>query len=995
MFAEHSGPGAVLGVLALALGPALLRWWWGRALAAQPDHPLIAERLQAHHVRVGYVIGACLMALCAGWPRWSLWTIPLLFFTQSAASYPLTRTLYDETWSLAAFVSFYTRLPVAIFGFWALLAAAPWIVSMAGAWEWAATATLAVVLVAWDRYFADVLRALLRTEPITDPVLLDRFAALVAASGLPAPRFEWVRMGGGVLANALALGSLRQSSVIFTDTLVSRLSVDETVAICAHEIAHLEYYNRARLRRIQVGNWFLIAVVCAVTPVSRWLFGPEQFLIPAAACSGAVAVALVLRSRHLQRNETASDVRAVALTGDPDALARALTTLHGIAKIPRRWGQQVEQQATHPSLARRIRDIHAAAGTAAGGTIASTATFHAARGDAAVTFDAAHLHWQETPGATHRLEYGTLSELRLKVQPSGDASLVAVERQGRRWTMPARPEDAAALQAMLDAVDGRLGEHAAVPVVSSPVTRFAAVFACTLAATLGHAALALVALVAAFAPAHGVLIATGAAAFVTAALVLARDTGYDGPALATILGLVGAGFLAMAHARRADGIRPPPLGIAVLAVGALLATAAVALGGLEAVRLHQGARDITAAPVLLVALAAVCWSWRDRPRFRYAALAAALTGIAIVAVGSRVFLERAGRDPFLVEAAPLEWTGLDAVPIASFEVPFEIDALRLSPHGRMAAFVREHDENDRTAAVTPAFHLRNTEGSLGTLDASDLVFIDERRVLLLTVGEAGAAIRVASFDGAPALNWSERVAELRSASLSYHAAHNRWVLVGRAEDGAIVRATGTVGRPGVERTTWKGLPERDGWISAIGTRGTTALAFQKHYGYGILGAAIALRLPSALLHMYPESRLWRLGPDARVEAGRSLLDVMCVDEASPDEALLCTAFDGARTRILTVDPATAAVTPLAMVEGPFYADRLAAPGWLSGWWRGRALAVHLGTRRAVRLRNPAGEYLEVVAPAESVIAAATSVADGTRVRIYPLSAPAGVMTRAR
>ena len=239
MFPEQSGTGAVVIVLALALAPAGLRWWWGRALAGLADHPLAAERLLAHHSRVGIVVAGCLVALFVGWPKSALWLVPVLLMAQIAASYPLTRTLYGETWSLAAFVSFYTRLPVAIHGFWVLLAATPWLALLAGRWEWVAAATLALVLLAWDRYYADVVRALLRSEPIADPVLLDRFAALVAASGIPAPRFEWVRMRGGVLANALALPSLRQSSVVFTDTLVSRLSTAETVAICAHEIAHL------------------------------------------------------------------------------------------------------------------------------------------------------------------------------------------------------------------------------------------------------------------------------------------------------------------------------------------------------------------------------------------------------------------------------------------------------------------------------------------------------------------------------------------------------------------------------------------------------------------------------------------------------------------------------------------------------------------------------------------------------------------------------------
>src|SRR5829696_8782314 len=223
MLAEHSGPGAVFIVLALALVPAILRWWWGRSLARFADDPLIAERLLAHHTRVGLLLGVSLLVLCAGWPRWGVWSVPILLLAQLAASYPLTRALYGETWSLLASLSFYTRLPAAVFGFWVLLAATPWIASLAGRSDWAAAAVLGIVLVAWDRHYAAVLRALLRTEPLTDASLLDRFAALVTASGIPAPRFECVRMRGGVLVNALALPSLRQSSVLFTDTLLSRL----------------------------------------------------------------------------------------------------------------------------------------------------------------------------------------------------------------------------------------------------------------------------------------------------------------------------------------------------------------------------------------------------------------------------------------------------------------------------------------------------------------------------------------------------------------------------------------------------------------------------------------------------------------------------------------------------------------------------------------------------------------------------------------------------
>jgi hypothetical protein len=154
-------------------------------------------------------------------------------------------------------------------------------------------------------------------------------------------------------------------------------------------------------------------------------------------------------------------------------------------------------------------------------------------------------------------------------------------------------------------------------------------------------------------------------------------------------------------------------------------------------------------------------------------------------------------------------------------------------------------------------------------------------------------------------------------------------------------------------------------------------------------------MPTALIHTYPESRLWRLTPAARVEAGRSLLDATCLSEPLDDGSVVCTAFDGARTRILTVDPATAAVTAVGMVDGRFYADPGGARGWLTGWWGRMPTAVHLETRVGLRLpRQAYDEFVELVAPAESVIGTATTVEGGTRVRLYPLSAPAMAKARA-
>src|SRR3954465_7519720 len=145
----------------------------------------------------------------------------------------------------------------------------PWLARHAGGYDWIAGAALGAVLAAWNHYNVEVVLVALRAQPVTDGTLKERFAALVARSGIEMPRFEFVDMRGGVLANAVALPSLHRSSVLFTDTLLSRFSTDEIVAIAAHELAHLEYYNRARLRRALISNYALIAGAALAAPLGR------------------------------------------------------------------------------------------------------------------------------------------------------------------------------------------------------------------------------------------------------------------------------------------------------------------------------------------------------------------------------------------------------------------------------------------------------------------------------------------------------------------------------------------------------------------------------------------------------------------------------------------------------------------------------------------------------------------------------------------------------
>ena len=805
MFSFSPIPGGWPVAVLIALTPAAFRWREGRALlrlVPNTDHAVLPERLAALNRRFSAVSAGCAALLFVGWSSWAIWSLPLMLLAQTAGGFPLRKWLYQETWSLAARLSFGARLWVAAFGFWILLIATPWLASRAGRFDWAAAAILGVVLVIWNRHAEVILRTLWRTQPITDPVMLERFEGLASACGVPMPRFEYVPMRGGVLANAVAVPSLRRSSVLFTDTLLARLTADESAAICAHEVAHLEYYNRERLRRRHAINNVLILGAAAAAPLVRLVSGwPEPGAIVFLwACP--VLVALVVRARNRQKNETVSDLRAVALTGNAEALASALATLHAIGRVPRRWDQQRERASTHPSLARRIRDIRAAAGIAPA-PMAPSAGFRAIASADVVTFAETHLAWQERAGTMHLLDYAALVELRLHASATGAITLVAVERQGRRWVMSPRAEDLPAIQSVLDSVDGKLTHEPAkpAPAVSPIMARLMPIVAWTLAAVLGQIAAGLVAVLAAISPGQLLLNSAGTAALAAAALSLRGGGLFGGPEAAALFAVVGAALLAVGWVRRAEPARGEKPLLAVLVVSCALTLATIGFGGMSPIRLHQGARSTPGAVVLLLALAAACWTWRNRPAFRLAAVAASLAAGAVTALGSATFLDRVVRDPFVMAAPPATWTAMNGPTIADFDVPFPVQALRLSPHARLAAVQRMDYDYNGTRPPSLVFHIGRPGGRLSPIDAAAVAFVDDDRALLLVVRDGTAEVRDVSFDDGPVVQWRTTLPNIRWDTLAYDARANRWVVVGRDGSGQLVRATGTVRQAGTEITT--------------------------------------------------------------------------------------------------------------------------------------------------------------------------------------------------
>ncbi|WP_211290179.1 M48 family metallopeptidase [Natrinema ejinorense] len=147
------------------------------------------------------------------------------------------------------------------------------------------------------------------------------------------------------MPNAFALGTARSGTIVLDRSLFRLLSPDELEALVAHELAHLEGYDAFvqtlaySVFRTVAGLAFLVLAplllpIAGIARAIAWARGePESWsrtvfgrllgTIEAGVVVCLLVVTLAVRA-HSRRREYAADDRAVAVTGRPVALARAL-----------------------------------------------------------------------------------------------------------------------------------------------------------------------------------------------------------------------------------------------------------------------------------------------------------------------------------------------------------------------------------------------------------------------------------------------------------------------------------------------------------------------------------------------------------------------------------------------------------------------------------------------------------------------------------------------
>ena len=254
---------------------------------------------------------------------------------------------------------------------------------------------VATVLVGYLSYLYGTARILgglgaVEIPPARAPGLYERVDRLATRMAVDRPR---VYVAALPTPNALSIGGATGGAIVFDRALFARLGPDEVEAVIAHELAHLESRDGlvqtlaysavesvAGLLAVALSPLLLLVVGVATGVAwirgdpagwSRGVVGRTYRAIESAVSLLLVALTL-LTLAHSRRREFAADDRAVAVTGDPVALARALRTIQRAAEP--QWGplaplyvhaeddSLARLLATHPSMDDRIDRLLARAG---------------------------------------------------------------------------------------------------------------------------------------------------------------------------------------------------------------------------------------------------------------------------------------------------------------------------------------------------------------------------------------------------------------------------------------------------------------------------------------------------------------------------------------------------------------------------------------------------------------------------------------------------------
>lgn len=181
-------------------------------------------------------------------------------------------------------------------------------------------------------------------QALTSGDLYQRISALARTAGT---RLNGVFILGNRRAAEANASANSKGFITLTRGLVENLTRREVDAAAAHEVGHL----RGRHPSLQM--WLLVAYFALRIPAGALLprTGPAALLLSLPIFP---IVYVLVAARVSQRHEFNADMRAVALTGDPEGKIAALARLRRLGKSPVDWGGIQGSILSHPSMRQRV-----------------------------------------------------------------------------------------------------------------------------------------------------------------------------------------------------------------------------------------------------------------------------------------------------------------------------------------------------------------------------------------------------------------------------------------------------------------------------------------------------------------------------------------------------------------------------------------------------------------------------------------------------------------
>lgn len=200
-------------------------------------------------------------------------------------------------------------------------------------------------------------------EPLEEGELAQAVRAMMETAGIRVIGvFKWGLEARTNTANAAFAGLGRTKRIILGDTLLSRYSQAEILAILAHEVGH--YKNRDTLRLMLTASvlaliGFYVAHRC-LNGLTGWLGFAAVHDIGAAplfifSLFVFSLVSMPVANLHSRRREFAADTYAIRTRGSAEPLISALEKLADqnlSDKEPPKWAELLLH--SHPSISRRI-----------------------------------------------------------------------------------------------------------------------------------------------------------------------------------------------------------------------------------------------------------------------------------------------------------------------------------------------------------------------------------------------------------------------------------------------------------------------------------------------------------------------------------------------------------------------------------------------------------------------------------------------------------------